>query len=66
MSNQHKYILDESSLPKAWYNINADMPYVPPRRCCIPQTLEPVTPDFLSVLFPMSTDHAGNEPGTVH
>ncbi len=53
MSEQHKYLLDESRLPKAWYNINADMP-VPPQPVLHPGTLEPVTPDFLSVLFPMS------------
>ncbi len=53
MSEQHKYLLDESKLPKAWYNINADMP-VPPQPVLHPGTLEPVTPDFLSVLFPMS------------
>ena len=53
MSSQTKFILDESKLPKAWYNINADMP-VPPEPVLHPQTLEPVTPDFLSVLFPMS------------
>lgn len=50
--SQHKYILDESKLPQAWYNINADMP-VAPAPVLHPQTLEPVTPDFLSVLFPM-------------
>src|SRR5512134_2449602 len=53
MSAQHKYLLDESKLPKAWYNINADMP-VPPQPVLHPGTKEPVTPDFLSVLFPMS------------
>jgi tryptophan synthase beta chain len=53
MSAQHKFLLDESQLPKAWYNINADMP-VPPQPVLHPGTLEPVTPDFLSVLFPMS------------
>lgn len=53
MSDDTKYLLDESKLPKAWYNINADMP-VPPEPVLHPQTLEPVTPDFLSVLFPMS------------
>lgn len=53
MSKQTKYLLDESKLPKAWYNINADMP-VPPEPVLHPQTLEPVTPDFLSVLFPMN------------
>ena len=53
MSEQTKFILDESKLPKAWYNINADMP-VPPQPVLHPGTKEPVTPDFLSVLFPMS------------
>ncbi|HUK21519.1 MAG TPA: TrpB-like pyridoxal phosphate-dependent enzyme [Gemmatimonadales bacterium] len=49
---QHKYLLDESRLPRAWYNINADMP-VRPAPVLHPGTMEPVTPDFLSVLFPM-------------
>src|SRR5207244_5981695 len=49
---QHKFLLDESRLPKAWYNINADMP-VAPAPVLHPGTKEPVTPDFLSVLFPM-------------
>ncbi len=53
MSDQHKFLLDESRLPKAWYNINADLP-VPPQPVLHPGTMEPVTPDFLSVLFPMS------------
>ena len=53
MSDQHKFVLDESKLPKAWYNINADLP-VPPQPILHPGTMEPVTPDFLSVLFPMS------------
>ncbi|HLF91057.1 MAG TPA: TrpB-like pyridoxal phosphate-dependent enzyme [Anaerolineales bacterium] len=48
-----KFLLDESKIPKAWYNINADMP-VPPQPVLHPGTKEPVTPDFLSVLFPMS------------
>src|SRR5919201_311474 len=53
MCAQHKFLLDESRLPKAWYNINADMP-VPPQPVLHPGTMQPVTPDFLSVLFPMS------------
>ncbi len=53
MSDSIKYLLDESKLPEAWYNINADMP-VAPQPVLHPGTLEPVTPDFLSVLFPMS------------
>ena len=53
MSDQHKFLLDESRLPKAWYNINADLP-VPPQPVLHPGTMEPVTPDFLAVLFPMN------------
>jgi tryptophan synthase beta chain len=52
MSDQTRFLLNETDLPKAWYNINADMP-VPPAPVLNPQTLEPVTPDFLNVLFPM-------------
>ena len=52
MSEQTRYILNESDLPKQWYNIMADSP-VPPNPVLRPDTLEPVTPDFLSVLFPM-------------
>ncbi len=52
MSDQTRFILNESDLPKFWYNIQADSP-VPPQPVLRPDTLEPVTPDFLSVLFPM-------------
>ncbi|MBI3158137.1 MAG: TrpB-like pyridoxal phosphate-dependent enzyme [Chloroflexi bacterium] len=54
MSNQDatKFLLSESDLPKQWYNINADLP-VPPQPVLHPGTQEPVTPDFLAVLFPM-------------
>ena len=53
MSERHQYLLDERAIPKAWYNINADMP-VPPSPPLHPSTMQPITPDFLSVLFPMS------------
>jgi tryptophan synthase beta chain len=53
MGDRRTFLLDESRLPKAWYNINADMP-VPPQPVLHPGTLEPVTPDFLGVLFPMN------------
>jgi tryptophan synthase beta chain len=53
MSAQHKFVLEESKLPRSWYNINADMP-VPPQPVLHPGTMQPVTPDFLGVLFPMS------------
>jgi len=52
MSEKTRFILNESDLPKQWYNVLADSP-VPPAPVLNPQTLEPITPDFLSVLFPM-------------
>jgi tryptophan synthase beta chain len=52
MSDQTRFMLNESDLPKFWYNMNADSP-VPPAPVLNPITKEPVTPDFLSVLFPM-------------
>ena len=57
MSDQYKYVLPESELPKAWYNINPDMPVDPAKTAwnavLHPGTKEPVTPEFLAVLFPM-------------
>lgn len=53
MSHQTRFLLDESDIPHAWYNINADSS-IPPAPVLNPQTKEPVTPEFLSVLFPMS------------
>ena len=52
MNDKFKYVLDEADLPKVWYNINPDMP-VSPGPVLHPVTREPVTPGFLSVLFPM-------------
>ena len=52
MSDRTKYTLDEKDLPKAWYNINPDMP-ADPGPLLHPVTKEPCTPDFLSVLWPM-------------
>ena len=52
MSDQYKFLLDESEMPEAWYNINPDMP-ADPGPLLHPGTKEPVTPDFLSVLWPM-------------
>lgn len=57
MSDQYKYLLAEKEIPQAWYNINPDMPVDPAETAwnavLHPGTKEPVTPDFLSVLFPM-------------
>jgi len=52
MSEQTRFILTENDLPRYWYNVLADSP-VAPAPVLRPDTLEPVTPDFLSVLFPM-------------
>lgn len=52
MSNQSRFLLKESDLPKAWYNVNVDLPGEAPP-VLHPGTHQPVTPDFLSVLFPM-------------
>jgi tryptophan synthase beta chain len=53
MIERGRFQLDESRIPKAWYNVNADMP-TPRTPVLHPGTMEPVTPDFLSVLFPMN------------
>jgi tryptophan synthase beta chain len=52
MSDQIRFNLNDSDLPKFWYNVAADSP-VPPTPVLHPGTKEPVTPDFLSALFPM-------------
>jgi tryptophan synthase beta chain len=52
MSDTVKYVLDESRIPKAWYNIVADLP-VPLPAVLHPGTLKPVGPDDLAPLFPM-------------
>ncbi len=52
MTEQTHFLLNETDLPKTWYNVMADSP-VPPTPVLHPGTKEPITPDFLSVLFPM-------------
>ncbi len=53
MSDSVKYVLDESRIPKAWYNIAADLPepLPPPLH---PGTGQPIGPDDLAPLFPMA------------
>jgi tryptophan synthase beta chain len=48
-----KYVLDESRIPKRWYNIMADLPSPPPP-VLHPGTRKPVGPDDLAPLFPMA------------
>ena len=53
MNHDVKYVLDETRLPKRWYNLIADLPSPPPPGLH-PGTLEPVGPDDLAPLFPLS------------
>ena len=51
MSNQVKYVLQESEMPQQWYNIIPDLP-TPPPPPLHPGTRQPVGPDDLAPLFP--------------
>ncbi len=50
---QKKIFLNEKDIPRAWYNIQADLskPLPPPLN---PATAEPITPDMLEAIFPMN------------
>jgi tryptophan synthase beta chain len=53
MAETVKYLIDESRIPKTWYNIAADLPSpLPPT--LHPGTHQPVGPDDLAPLFPMA------------
>ena len=52
MSDQIKFLLPENHIPKAWYNIQADLPQALPP-VLHPGTMKPVGPDDLAPLFPM-------------
>ena len=52
MSEQVKYILDESQIPEAWYNLLADAPFAA-APVLHPGTKEPIGPQDLAPLFPM-------------
>jgi tryptophan synthase beta chain len=49
---QTKFVLDESRIPRAWYNIAADLPVAPPP-VLHPGTGQPIGPGDLAPLFPM-------------
>ena len=53
MSESIKYHLDESRLPRFWYNLCADLPKALPP-VLHPGTHQPVGPDDLAPLFPMA------------
>src|SRR2546425_5208472 len=49
---QTKFLLNESEIPRRWYNVAADMPTAP-QPVLHPGTGQPVGPDDLAPLFPM-------------
>lgn len=51
--DNRKFLLEEAKMPKAWYNICADLP-VPLPPPLHPVTLEPAPPELLAPLFPMA------------
>ena len=51
MNHQVKYLLQESELPRHWYNVIADLPSAPPPPLH-PGTGQPVGPEDLAPLFP--------------
>jgi tryptophan synthase beta chain len=71
MNDTVKYVLDESTIPKSWYNLQADLPKpLPP--VLHPGTKQPVGPADLAPLFPMelilqevSTEREIEIPGPV-
>ncbi len=50
---QTKILLDETEIPRRWYNVMADMPK-PPATVLHPGTRKPITPDDLKPIFPMA------------
>ncbi len=50
---QTKFVLDESRIPRTWYNIAADLP-VPMSPPLHPATMQPLGPTDLAPLFPMA------------
>jgi tryptophan synthase beta chain len=53
MTDSTKFVLDEARLPKAWYNLAADLPQALPPTLH-PATGQPIGPGDLAPLFPMA------------
>src|SRR5438309_9389299 len=53
MDHQVKYLLDESEMPRQWYNVIPDLPSPPPPPLH-PGTGQPLGPADLAPLFPMA------------
>ena len=71
MNDTVKYVLEESRIPRRWYNLQADLP-VPLPPVLHPGTRKPVGPDDLAPLFPLelilqevSTEREIEIPGPV-
>ena len=52
-SRRTKFLLDEDRIPRAWYNIAADL-HTPPPPPLHPGTFQPIGPADLAPLFPMA------------
>ncbi|MGZ9086829.1 MAG: TrpB-like pyridoxal phosphate-dependent enzyme, partial [Rhodoplanes sp.] len=52
MTDSVKYLLPEDRIPRAWYNIAADLP-APPPAVLHPGTGQPIGPADLAAIFPM-------------
>src|SRR5580698_10279216 len=52
VAERTKIVLDESEIPRRWYNVIPDLP-TPPPPPLHPGTLQPVGPEDLAPLFPM-------------
>ncbi len=50
--NSIKYLLSETEKPRSWYNIQADLPELPPPYLH-PVTKQPIGPEDLAPIFPM-------------
>jgi len=53
MSESTKFLLPEEKMPRAWYNLAADLP-VPPPPALHPGTFQPIGPDDLAPIFPQA------------
>src|SRR5215208_4236916 len=52
LTDRTRFLLDEDRIPRAWYNIAADLPSAPPPPLH-PGTRQPIGPGDLAPLFPM-------------
>src|SRR5439155_15299851 len=63
--SQTKFLLEESQLPRHWYNVRSDMPTAL-QPVLHPGTGQPVGPDDLAPLFPMEVPRRIHHPALRH